>query len=109
MLFSLVAAGLEALASLLLLVGVRRDPSLPPSLPPSSLSTPLLGEGNGEEGEVKDVEKGEGGGEGGKEGGTAKKERKASVGRLLALSRPERGLIVLGRGREGGREAGRES
>ena len=54
------------------------------------------------------MEKGEGGKEGGKEcgkeGGTAKKERKASVGRLLALSKPERGLIVLGRGKEGKRE-----
>ncbi|KAM3567938.1 hypothetical protein VYU27_009929 [Nannochloropsis oceanica] len=109
MFFTLVSAGCESLGSVLLLAGVRKDTSLPPSLSPSSFSSldrPLLQPER--EGEKEDVERGEGGkvgggedverGEGGKEGeeeGRGKKG-KASVSRLLALSKPERGLIVLG-------------
>jgi len=123
MFFTLVSAGCESLGSVLLFAAVRKDTSLPPSLPLSSFSSldrPLLQAER--QGEKEDVERGEGGkvgggedverGEGGKEGeeeGRGKKG-KASVSRLLALSKPERGLIVLGEegGREGGREGGEE-
>ena len=86
MYFALICAGLEALVSLVMLIGVRRDKAIHPPTHPST--HPLLDE------EERDVESGE---ESKTEEKEEKKKSKASVGRLLALSRPERGLIVLGK------------
>jgi hypothetical protein len=101
MFFTLFCAGTEALVSLLMLVGVRKDPALythtHTHTHTHTLDEPLLG---------GDIEEGKGDNEGGDNTHThthththKEKEKKkgASVGRLLSLSKPERGLIVLGR------------